>query len=98
VIETLLQHWRISEDPAPYGRNNDYFWSFEAVKYVPAFRVADVDAGLRFAFEAAPALCFELNGGRRPFGCHAFAKFNRSFWEPYFLPDPAVADARPGAP
>jgi hypothetical protein len=29
---------------------------------VPDFRVADWKTGLRFAFEAGPRLCYELNG------------------------------------
>ena len=69
-----------------FGYNNDFFWSFEATKYLPEFNVATVDQGLRFAFEAAPRICFELNGGRMPIGCHAWTKYDRSFWEPHLLP------------
>jgi hypothetical protein len=65
--------------------NNDQFWSFEAMKYYPQFRVASVEMGLRFAFETIPARCFELAGRQLPFGCHAFAKYDRAFWEPHIL-------------
>jgi len=44
-----------------------------------------VEEGLRFAFEGAPRMCFELNQQKLPFGCHAWAKFDRSFWEPYLI-------------
>jgi hypothetical protein len=47
--------------------------------------VASVDEALRFAFEAAPRECFERNGRRMPFGCHAWEKFDRGFWEPFLL-------------
>jgi len=66
-------------------RNNDLFWSYRAVEYVPGFRIADWRTGLRFAFEACPRQCFELNDRKLPFGCHAWAKYDRAFWEPYLL-------------
>lgn len=92
LLERPLRRRRISLDPGAHGRNNDYFWSYEAVRYLPSFRVATVEQGLQFAFEAAPRLCFELNGRRLPFGCHAWTKFDRSFWEPHLLPVDARGD------
>jgi hypothetical protein len=65
--------------------NEDYFWSDEACRLDPAFRVAPFEAGLQFAFEVAPRLCFELNGRQLPFGCHAWPRYDREFWEPYLL-------------
>lgn len=66
-------------------RNNDVFWSYHAQDYVPEFKIPDWQTGLRFAFEAGPRHCFELNGRKLPFGCHAWPKFDRAFWEPYLL-------------
>jgi hypothetical protein len=66
--------------------NCDFFWSDEAVKYWPEFRIASVAQGLEFAFEVAPRMCFELNHRRLPFGSHAWARYDRAFWEPYLLP------------
>ena len=86
IVNRSLQHWRISRNPAIHGAANDYFWSFQAAQYLPEFKVATVEDGLRFAFEAAPRMCFELNQGQLPFGCHAWAKFDRGFWEPHLLP------------
>jgi len=85
IIKSLLHRVRVSQKPDIHGCNNDFFWSFEAKKHLPEFRVAGVEEGLQFAFEAAPRRCFELNHGRLPFGCHAWTKFDRSFWEPYLL-------------
>ena len=65
--------------------NGDYFWSCQAAKYWPQFRVASVAQGLEFAFEVAPQMCFELNNRRLPFGSHAWARYDRGFWEPYLL-------------
>ena len=84
-LARLLQYWELHEDLAANGCNNDYFWSFEAVRYLPSFSVAPVAEGLRFAFEAAPRTCFELNHRQMPFGCHAWPKFDRAFWEPHLL-------------
>jgi len=63
----------------------DYFWSDIAVKYYLEFKIAPVEMGLRFAFEVAPRLCFERNNFRLPFGCHAWHRYDRKFWEPYLL-------------
>jgi hypothetical protein len=66
-------------------RNEDHFWSDRGRHYYPDFRIADFAAALQFGFEAAPRRCFELNGRQLPFGCHAWPKYDRAFWEPYLL-------------
>jgi hypothetical protein len=76
-----LFRWKISKN----RRNEDYFWSDEATKYYPEFKIASFDIGLRFAFEVAPRLCFELNKRKLPFGCHAWYRYDKDFWEPYLL-------------
>ena len=65
--------------------NEDYFWSDEARRFDAGFCVAPFEAGLAFGFEAAPRLCLEFNDGRLPFGCHAWPRYDRKFWEPYLL-------------
>jgi hypothetical protein len=73
--------WYVANVPFP----EDLFWAFDARLFCPAFRVAPVDTALRFSFESCPETCFELNNRQLPFGCHAWAEFNRQFWEPYLL-------------
>ena len=85
IIRRPLEDLAITEKPEIHGRNNDFFWSFDAVGFFPQFKVAPVNDGLEFAFEAAPRMCFELNRRKLPFGCHAWTKFDRSFWEPHLL-------------
>jgi hypothetical protein len=85
LIQRPLEDWAITEKPDIHGRNNDFFWSFDAVRYFPEFKVAPVEEGLRFAFEGAPRMCFEMNNRKLPFGCHAWAKFDRAFWEPFLI-------------
>jgi hypothetical protein len=65
---------------------NDVFWGLHAKKYVPGFQVPEWTTALRFAFEAAPRRCFEMTGRTLPFGCHAWARYDREFWTPYLLP------------
>lgn len=65
--------------------HEDYFWAFHASKFLKEFCIpAPVDA-LNFSFEMAPRYCLEMNSGRLPFGCHAWSKYDREFWEPFLL-------------
>jgi len=66
-------------------QNSDLFWADDAIRFDPRFRVATLEEGLAFAFETEPRRCFEMTGGRMPFGAHAWARYDRSFWEPYLL-------------
>jgi hypothetical protein len=66
-------------------RGNDLFWSDHAKRYLPEFRVASLEDGLAFSFEMEPRRCLERTGGRMPFGCHAFGRYDRAFWEEHFL-------------
>lgn len=68
-----------------YGLNEDFFWSLKASRYYPGFRIAPVAAALSFSFEVAPRLCYEMNGRQLPFGCHAWNRYDRKFWEPFLL-------------
>lgn len=71
--------------PQVYPFNEDGFWSFEAVKYYPKFKVASFREALGFSFEKSPEKCFRLNSKKLPFGCHAWAKYDRNFWNKYRL-------------
>lgn len=86
LVNRPVEEWDRMERPGPSNRNTDIFWSDRAAHYLPTFKVASFEQGLRFAFEAAPRTCFELNGRQLPFGCHAFGRYDRKFWEPYLLP------------
>ncbi len=85
-----------------YTLNEDHFWSDRARLFDPAFRIAPVDVALGFAFERFPRYCFEQNERRLPFGCHAWAKWDRAFWEPHLLKEgagpPQAAHALPHGP
>lgn len=86
AVLTGKSHKKWLDAPArDYPFNEDGFWSFEARKYDPSFKVASLKDALRFGFERFPRRCFKLNDNKLPFGCHAWAKYDREFWEPYLL-------------
>jgi len=64
-----------------YLSNEDLFWGIYAKRFYPEFRVPPPDEALRFAFETNPAASFEKNNRQLPFGCHAWARYDRDFWE-----------------
>jgi hypothetical protein len=64
----------------------DKFWSLEAPRLVPEFRIPPAQVAVSFAFEGEPRFCFEQNGGRLPFGCHKWHAHDPEFWRPYLLP------------
>ena len=62
--------------------NEDLFWAL-----IPEeFNYPSVETALQFSFDLKPRLCYELNGGRLPMGCHGFNKPERmNFWQ-QFIP------------
>lgn len=68
-----------------YTLNEDLFWSDRARLFDPAFRIAPIEMALRFAFENHPRYYFEQNNRQLPFGCHAWAKWDRVFWRPFLI-------------
>lgn len=68
-----------------YPFNEDGFWSYEAPKYDPSFKVASFKEALKFGFEKFPRKCFELNKKKLPFGAHAWKKYDEDFWKPYLI-------------
>jgi len=65
--------------------NEDHFWSGRSSYFEPEFRVASPEMALRFAFEAGPSHCFQLNGKQLPFGAHAWKRYEPAFWSHYLL-------------
>lgn len=84
-MNPFAQWTTIEEELLRYPRNEDLFWSLEAPKFAPAFRVASAEEALPFAFEMAPHWCFQKNDKKLPFGCHAWARYDRNFWMEYIM-------------
>jgi len=68
-----------------YTLNEDHFWSDRAKIFYPDFRIAPVEEGLKFSFEAAPGYCFEQSNHVLPFGCHSWYKHGKDFWQSYLI-------------
>jgi hypothetical protein len=78
---TSRQRSTVEEELDFYPYNEDVFWSIEAQKFDSSFTVATAKEALPFAFEVDPRWCYELNGRKLPFGCHAWGRYDRGFWE-----------------
>lgn len=71
-------------------KNEDHFWSFNAVQYVDSFRIPSPREALAFSIEYAPRECFAMAGGKLPFGCHAWRKAGPEFWKTYMIEPPGT--------
>lgn len=79
-MQPFVKWVTVEEELKSYSYNEDLFWSLEAQKFDPSFRIASAEEALPFAFEMAPKWCFEKNGNKLPFGCHAWGRYDREFW------------------
>jgi hypothetical protein len=68
-----------------YTLNEDLFWSDRARLFDLNFKIAPLEDALRFSFERNPRICFEKNNHQIPFGCHAWTKWDRAFYETYMM-------------
>jgi hypothetical protein len=75
----------VVRDTVRTHRHEDHFWAYDAQKFVKEFRIPSPRDALEFSFELAPRYCFERNFRRLPFGCHAWYRYDRVFWEPFLL-------------
>jgi hypothetical protein len=80
-INPFARQYSVEEELRKFPYNEDVFWAIEASKFDPSFQVAPAEAALPFAFESSPRWAYEKNGRQLPFGCHAWARYDRAFWE-----------------
>jgi len=80
-INPLARQHSVGDELGHFFYNEDVFWAIEAPKFDPSFKVAPAEAALSFAFESSPRWSYEKNGCRLPFGCHAWARYDRAFWK-----------------
>lgn len=62
------------------GLLEDVFWC-NLGRYFYPIAIPRMDVAVRFAFDASPEVCLSINGGRLPFGCHAWSTSNLAFWQ-----------------
>jgi len=80
-LNPFSQTHTVENELEKFPYNEDVFWSIEAQKFDPAFRVAHAKEALPFAFEVSPQWSLERTKGKLPFGCHAWARYDRAFWK-----------------
>jgi hypothetical protein len=68
-----------------YPFNEESFWANRAKYYYPEFKIPSVIEALPFGFECVPKYCYQKNNKKLPFGCHAWTKYEKKFWEPFIL-------------
>ena len=86
LLSDLKRALKLKRDSAASFRYaEDIWWAMQASNYLPSFRIAPVEVAVGFSFETDPRYCFERNGRRLPFGCHAWARYDKEFWNPYLL-------------
>jgi hypothetical protein len=68
-------------EPFFSSANEDHFWGVLVPAACPFFHVPSPEEAIGFAFEVEPRLMLEMNGNRLPFGCHAWERYDRAFWE-----------------
>ena len=64
-----------------FDKNEDYFWSQYAPQIDANFKVAPTNEAMKFCFELEPNYLYKLNQNKLPFGCHAWEKYEPSFWK-----------------
>lgn len=68
------------EELKTYCDSEDKFFAFCSSL---SFKIAPVHIALQFAFEREVRRCYEQNNFMLPFGCHAWERYDYSFWKPY---------------
>lgn len=84
IIKKFEKNGRIEMYREPFHtftHAEDVFFSREVNRYFPNLKIPAYQEALNFAFEANPSLCFDLNGDKLPFGCHAWNKQEPDFWK-----------------
>lgn len=80
-IKQHLNLWTVEDELENYGDNEDRFWALDVLQVTTEYTKPPVDEALRFGFESHLPLCLEKSHGEMPFGCHAWWKHDRHFWE-----------------
>ena len=83
-INRLKQHlnlWTVEDELMNYRENEDRWWAVDVLQVRHDYKKPSVEEAMRFGFEVEPRRCLQMTGGKLPFGCHAWWKQDRGFWE-----------------
>ncbi|MCX6985229.1 MAG: DUF5672 family protein [Lentisphaerae bacterium] len=96
MLLKVLMHMKEKKINLPYRKifigfffthrrpNEDIFWGAFARLFSDNFKIPSCDEALKFSVEVNPRRCFEILGRKLPFGCHAWTKCDKEFWEETF--------------
>lgn len=77
-------HWALNDfHRHQQWHQEDYFWGVVCSERFEWYQVPTPEEALAFGFETLPAKMYELNQHRLPMGCHAWEKYDFSFWRPF---------------
>ena len=84
----VLEQWFSTPTEHPlqnlFWQAEDLFWGYCGVMAEYDFYIPSVDIALNFAVQDNVGHAFQkIDNGWHPFGCHAWCKDNRSFWQPH---------------
>jgi len=63
--------------------SEDQYFCLVVPKINLNFKLAPREVGIKFSFEENPDLMFKMNNNELPFGCHAWARYNKEFWSQF---------------
>jgi len=67
------------------NKTEDVFWAYRARFIYSKFKVIEGDLAVKFAFEEYPSILYKYNNNQLPFGCHAWTKYDSSFWRDFII-------------
>jgi len=76
----LKQHfgfWTVEDELVNYAENEDIFWALDVRRFTDDYTIPTPEEAMRFGFEQFPEKCLSQTNGQAPFGCHAWAKYDR---------------------
>lgn len=86
-VSSILRYLAIYNCFYPKWKGNeDKLFCQDATRLKPMqlfIKIPDWKVAMDFAFEKSPAACYALKNQQLPFGCHAWERYDRSFWKPY---------------
>jgi hypothetical protein len=68
-----------------YDHSGSFLKKFFIFSPVKRLKIADISTAMKFSFECQPSRLFELNSRTLPFGCHAWHRYEYSFWKQFII-------------
>ena len=63
--------------------NEDFFWTMLVAKTFDDYKVPTLEDAMKFSFENIPSHLYKLNNNQLPFGCHAWMRYEKDFWQEF---------------